>query len=325
MPGGAARFAQLDKAAGQEIKGAASNRRPLGHSCVNADVAAVGGLARLSALRATFAARQSQGLHLSAFKKPQGPCGDAIMQHRSDLATDISLCDGIGSGYKAHIAAEMCISRLKTSLESGISMQRSFSNLASTLNLWRSPDMPYAAFSLARILNDGETNILSYDTPSPILISSGHACVLLERPLLANETIAKQSSCFLIPGESLLLVSDGVTQAGIGNGLQMGWGIKGVADYITELLKKRISKSEISDAVCRKAFELCGCKNIDDISVVQALCRKGKTVTLSTGPPINENKDEKVFVTDFSYLKWYKSSVRGYHCRYRRKGCKSQT
>jgi hypothetical protein len=240
-------------------------------------------------------------IELSSFqisKKPQWPCGDAIMQQRSDSSTDFSLCDGIGSGYKAHIAAGMCISRLRALLQAGFSMHRSFSTVASTINRWRTPDMPYAAFSMIRILNDGEASILSYDAPSPILVSGGHACVLPERPLLANETVAMQSSCFLVPEEGLLLFTDGVTQAGIGNGLRLGWGAQGVAYFVTELLAHGIPKADIPHKVCQKAFELSGCKNCDDISAVYAACRKGVTVNLFTGPPIDEKKDDKI-VGDF--------------------------
>ena len=100
-----------------------------------------------------------------ASKYPQGPCGDVIVQYRTELATDIILCDGIGSGMRAYIAATMHATRLQTLLQSGFSLRRAFSGLVATLDNWRDPEKPYAAVSVARILNDGEATVLTYDAP----------------------------------------------------------------------------------------------------------------------------------------------------------------
>ena len=118
-----------------------------------------------------------QNLHIDitnfqSSKKPNAPCGDVISSERNEFGTIIMLCDGIGSGFKAHIAAKMCVSRIKGLLKRDFSLRKTFSNIIKTMEQWKSPEKPYCAFSLARIRNDGEVTILSYEAPTAILVSS---------------------------------------------------------------------------------------------------------------------------------------------------------
>lgn len=56
-------------------------------------------------------------------KRANGPCGDVVAQQRTELATDIILCDGIGSGMRAYIAPTMHVSRLLCLLREGFSLR----------------------------------------------------------------------------------------------------------------------------------------------------------------------------------------------------------
>jgi len=57
-------------------------------------------------------------------KHANGPCGDVVAQQRTEPATDIILCDGIGSGMRAYIAATMHVSRLLCLLREGFSLRQ---------------------------------------------------------------------------------------------------------------------------------------------------------------------------------------------------------
>lgn len=236
-----------------------------------------------------------------ASKYPQGPCGDVIAQHRTELATDIILCDGIGSGMRAYIAATMHTARLQTLLQGGFSLRQAFANLVATLDQWRDPEKPYAAVSLARILNDGEATVLTYDAPAPVLVGRNSATVLPGRPFVTGNVIAQESSCFLMAGEGLLLASDGITQAGIGHGLNEGWGSEGIATYVSTLLAKRGGSLALAQSVHRRAAKLDGDVFADDMTVVLGHCRHGRIVNIFTGPPTSKRADASV-VTQFLAL-----------------------
>ncbi len=224
-------------------------------------------------------------------KKPGLPCGDVIDYDRTPHATTIILSDGMGSGIKAHIAATMCVARLKELLRCGFSLRESFARMARTMNEAAKSDMPYAVFSVARVLNDGITSILSYEMPSPILISKKYSTILNQRKFTVENSVIGEANCHLSPQEAILMVSDGITQAGIGRGLNYGWEIEGVNKFIGTFLREHKRISELPQEVFSRAHELCGGNNDDDASAVLAYCRMGTIVNVFTGPPSDSKLD----------------------------------
>jgi hypothetical protein len=210
------------------------------------------------------------------------------------MGTDIILCDGIGSGIKAHIAATLHVSRMQKLLADGFSLRRTFASVIATVDKWRDPAKPYAAVILMRILNDGEVTVLTYDAPVPVLVSRGHADVLPQRPLLIDDAVAQQSSCFLAPGEGVLLFSDGITQAGIGNGSAQGWTSEGVAGQASRLLAAGRRVGDLPEFIQQEAMRLDGHVFRDDMTVVSAHCRPGRTLHILTGPPVDKRLDADV-------------------------------
>lgn len=227
-------------------------------------------------------------------KHADGPCGDVVALRRTEMCTDVIVCDGIGSGIRAHIAATMHVSRMQKMLAEGFSLRRTFASVIATVDKWRDPAKPYAAVSLMRILNDGEATILTYDAPAPVLVSRDHAAVLPQRPLLIDDVVAQQSSCFLMPGEGVLLFSDGITQAGIGNGSMQGWTSEGAAAHASRLLASGFRIEDIGECIYDEALHLDGNVSRDDMTVVSAHCRPGRTLHILTGPPADKRLDADV-------------------------------
>lgn len=227
------------------------------------------------------------------------PCGDVIGYHRDDVGTTIVLSDGLGSGVKANIAANMCIARAIALLKSGTTLKEAFEILVSTMNNAWGTDKPFAVFTIARIIRNGDATILTYEMPAPVLINSYSGSVLRTKTTTIEKAICYESHYSLKHGEGLLLVSDGITQAGLGCGLVNGWEIKGVSAFITsKLLNKHADIREIPKLVHQEARRYWRKAKGDDCSVVMALCRNGITVNLITGPPKNK-KDDTKFVTSF--------------------------
>jgi PAS domain S-box-containing protein len=75
-------------------------------------------------------------------------CGDYVLCERSEEATTVILCDGIGSGIKAHIAAVMCARRLMELLRLGISLARHAQSCAHDA---RGQDPRYPVFRFLRM------------------------------------------------------------------------------------------------------------------------------------------------------------------------------
>lgn len=232
-------------------------------------------------------------------KKLHQPCGDAYGVYRDLSATTIVLADGLGSGMKAHIAATMCVARLLGLIKEGASIREAFKSVTDTMDkAWGSGD-PFSVFTVARILNNGQATILSYEMPPPILVNPLYAQILKDRVYTQKKAIIHESSCFLSKEEGILLTSDGITQAGIGHRFNYGWGSEGVLRYVeSKLSGERIDGEEIVEALHAKGRSYWPAEKGDDCSVLLALNRRGITVNLMCGPPENQADDE-AFVQSF--------------------------
>lgn len=222
------------------------------------------------------------------------PCGDVYDFERTASSTTLVVSDGKGHGIKANIAAEMCVSRILELLRQGYSLRKAFSALANTMNDARETDMPYAVFTVVRILNDGVTTVLSYEMPSPLFVTSRYSQVLSQRNVTIDNAIIGEANCHVAPGEGIIICTDGITQAGLGMGLPNGWTIEGVNKFVCDCLGDGIKLQNVPRAVLIQAKDTWKNKLGDDCTVALALCRLGKTVNILTGPPADPRTDREV-------------------------------
>ncbi|MDR1492995.1 MAG: serine/threonine-protein phosphatase [Planctomycetaceae bacterium] len=265
-------------------------------------------------------------------KKSGMPCGDVISCRRTIAGTLIVCADGLGSGIRAHIGAQMCVARLFESAAQGFSLRKAFSTVAATMQRSRDPDKPFAAFSIARIRPDGNATVLSYDAPAPILVGRRCASALANRPFSLPGGLAIESNCQLDVHEGILLMSDGVTQSGIGHASFSEWGTDGVVRFVSNCLARNLEPTLIPHRLHQEAlqrwkgffsdqnqhqtthsaarFSPYSPTNTgyygktqrtvprsdygDDCSVVLAYCRNGQTLNIFTGPPCDRNVDADV-------------------------------
>lgn len=232
-------------------------------------------------------------------KKVGAPCGDVVEVYRDAITTNIILCDGIGSGLKANLYAHMCCARIVEMLKSGSSLQRCFDAVGDTMNKAWGKDEPFAVFTIARILENGKTTVLSYDMPTPVFIGKHYATLMKTRTFYWEKALISESNFQLNRNEGIILMSDGITQAGLGNGLTNGWESEGVSRFVNNneyLLKQDMPK--LAEAVHNQALLLWGRKYGDDCSVVIAFNRRGITLNILTGTPISK-EDDSEFVEEF--------------------------
>lgn len=254
-------------------------------------------------------------------KKNGMPCGDVISYRRMGAGTLVLCADGLGSGIRAHIGAQMCVARMFESVIQGFSLRKAFSKVATTMQQSRDPGKPFAAFSVARIRPDGNATVLSYDAPAPILVGRHGASALANRSFPLPGGLAIESNCQLDVGEGILLMSDGITQAGIGYGPSTEWQTEGVVRVVSECLAANLDLTMIPHRIHQEAlqrwrgmfadqpqrqatrFSPFAKKDTtmtprsdygDDCSIVLAHCRNGQTLNILTGPPADREMDNEV-------------------------------
>ena len=112
-------------------------------------------------------------------------CGDYVTIERTPEATTVILTDGIGTGIKARVAAVMCASRLMELLRVGFTLREACQKLVETMHEARTADIPFAAFTVCRVLNNGQAMI--HVSPSgvgseahvgkPLLVALQNICI----------------------------------------------------------------------------------------------------------------------------------------------------
>lgn len=234
-------------------------------------------------------------------KKPGQPCGDAWGVTRDSNATTIIVADGLGSGIKANIAANMCVSRILTQIEMGLSIRETFNRVSATMDTAWGTVAPFSVFTIAQILNNGQTTVLGYEMPPALIIGQSYAQILPHRVYTHEKAVVHESSCIIKKGEGLMLMSDGITQAGIGKLFINGWESSGVSSFLQSFLPiNRLDGQKLACLVHDQARIYWTKGGGDDCSVVVATNRRGIVVNLLSGPPIHKGDDDEFVQAFFS-------------------------
>src|SRR6056297_2978230 len=87
-------------------------------------------------------------------KKSESVCGDYSLIKRTNEYTIYILCDGIGSGIKARIAATMCASRIDKLIDAQINLNDISKRIAGLMSRAKKEDIPYSTFTIIKILKN---------------------------------------------------------------------------------------------------------------------------------------------------------------------------
>ena len=92
--------------------------------------------------------------------------------------------------------------------------------------------------------------------PAPIFVGEQHASLLPQRLFQADAALLGESHCHLNAGEGVCLMSDGITQAGIGKQFRDGWGDEQAARYLDTLLGRKCPLDQVAEELTARARQL---------------------------------------------------------------------
>lgn len=227
-------------------------------------------------------------------KKHDKPSGDVTETQRTLSSTIHILCDGVGSGIQANVAATMCTSRINELIKNGFSLRQSFANVVHSMEEARLKDFPCAFFTVVRVLQDGTASVLTYEMPPALFVTKRYSAELKSITHSFKEGIVGETDCSINKDEGIILMSDGITQAGMGKGLTNGWGIEGVNKFVSESLRNGKDIKELPSLILKEAKKNWKDKLEDDCTVSLIFCRRGKVINILTGPPVDPEMDQTV-------------------------------
>ena len=234
-------------------------------------------------------------------KTGQAACGDdvrflTVEKENRHLA---ALSDGLGSGVKAHILATMTTSMAIKFLESNVPTLEAAEIIMDSLPVCEVRKIGYATFSLFDFRLGGRARVTEMGNPGYIHLRDVNEVAPLKDEMVVSEhwpdREVRECEADFRSGDRIIMCSDGVTQAGLGQrrDMKFGWRRSGVLQFVQRLIASdpEISAKDLSSAIAREALNLVpgGCK--DDISCVVAYLRRPRVMRVLTGPPYYREHD----------------------------------
>ncbi len=213
--------------------------------------------------------------------------------HTGDGITVI-LSDGLGSGIKAGILSILTAKIAAGLLRRNIGLEQVFATIADTLPTCKVRNLAYATLSILKIAADGRAHLIEYDNPGLILLRDGATEPLQRRRRdIAGKEIYE--TFFTVQmNDLLLLISDGVVNAGVGGLYKLGLGSSGL---IENLRSRRLLGGE-PEAIAAKITELAECcylcQPADDTTAIVVKPRLERSAVVLTGPPRDRRQDEEM-------------------------------
>ena len=234
-------------------------------------------------------------------KTGQAACGDdvrflTVEKENRHLA---ALSDGLGSGVKAHILATMTTSMAIKFLESNVPMLEAAEIIMDSLPVCEVRKIGYATFSLFDFRLGGKARITEMGNPGYIHLRGTQEVMPLKDEMVVSshwpDREVRECEADFRPGDRIIMWSDGVTQAALGQrrDMKFGWRRSGVLEFARRRIEaeREISAKDLSAAIAREALNLVpgGCK--DDISCVVVYLRHPRVMRILTGPPYYREHD----------------------------------
>lgn len=221
-------------------------------------------------------------------------CGDKVEMLKTEDSNVIILADGMGSGVKANILSTLTAKILGTMFLNGATLEECVETIGQTLPICQIRQVAYATFSILQIFNNGEVYLVEYDNPSCIFLRCGHVMELSKEERQIKDKTIRECRFQVQKGDALLLMSDGVTHAGVGKSKPFGWPWHEVAQFASDRCRTTISATRLVAALCEECSRIYEGRPGDDTTVIAARIIDRKPVNLMTGPPVDRDDDERI-------------------------------
>ncbi len=229
--------------------------------------------------------------------------GDSVLSEKLPEEQRIIsvLSDGLGSGVKANILSSMTTRMAMKFVESDLDLVRSAEVMMQALPVCQVRKISYATFSVVDAMLEGKTRIYEMDNPQCFIIRDCKQFHPSHHEISSPNWKDRIIHVYQLTAQEedrIIIMSDGVTQAGLGNPLYpLGWQREGVWKFIENQIRRRptISAYDLAKAIVHEALDKEPDKKAgDDISCTVIYFRKPRKLLLLSGPPFDEEKDKEI-------------------------------
>ncbi|MDO4280156.1 MAG: SpoIIE family protein phosphatase [Peptococcaceae bacterium] len=222
-------------------------------------------------------------------------CGDTVEIIRNPGETVVVLSDGLGSGVKANILSSLTAKICAQLIAADVPIEDTVDTLLKTLPTCADRGVAYSTFSIMRLYDNGVAFMVDFDGCPMIRISEDKKISVIEtNPSEVEGKTIHETNFRLHAGETVVIVSDGVIQAGLGELLPFGLGIDGLVDTLERFV-------DLDDNVQSIAWRIVNiCKSYylgepgDDTTAVVMRLKEEQRMVIMTGPPVHMEDDARM-------------------------------
>lgn len=221
-------------------------------------------------------------------------CGDHIEVIEHEDSSTIVLADGLGSGVKANILAILTSKIISTMVANNMPIEECVKTIAQTLPVCEVRHVAYSTFTIIRINNNKEAEIIEYDNPMAILLRDGKNIEFERSLMIIDNKKIYHSKITLMLNDVILTMSDGAIYAGVGQTLNFGWQRPNIIDYMEKRYDDSYSAKTLATILLDKCNQLYCSSPGDDTTVCAVKVRERKQVNLLVGPPSDPKDDYRM-------------------------------
>ncbi len=228
-------------------------------------------------------------------------CGDHVdVVEQDEDSTVVVLADGLGSGVKANILSTLTSKIISTMMAQSMSIEECVSTIASTLPVCSVRGIAYSTFSIIRVANSEEAEIIQYDNPGVIFMRDGKRVEMPETIMEIGGKSIHKSKIPIKEDDVFIVMSDGAVHAGVGKTLNLGWQRSNIIDFMEMMYDSGFTAKTLTTILLDECNKLYGNEPGDDTTVCTIKIRKREPMNLLIGPPANPDDAAKMMALFFS-------------------------
>ncbi|MDR2247962.1 MAG: serine/threonine-protein phosphatase [Treponema sp.] len=239
-------------------------------------------------------------------------CGDHVeIVPLEDKLTVMVLADGLGSGVKASILSTLTAKIISTMMANLLTVEDCVDTIAATLPVCRERQIAYSTFTIIRIADNQDAEIIQYDNPHVILLRQGKnfdypkTTQIVEdsstnKNLSIGRKIIYKTRLEIHEDDTFIAMSDGAAHAGSGRTLNLGWQRENIISFMEGVYNREYTAKTLSSILLDKCYSLYGGEPGDDTTICTVKIRRRQSVSLLIGPPLNPAEVPKMMSLFFS-------------------------
>lgn len=228
-------------------------------------------------------------------------CGDHVdILEPDDNSSVIVLADGLGSGVKASILSTLTSKIISTMVAEGLSLSDCVETIAQTLPICSVRGVAYSTFTIMRLVENREMELIQYDNPLTILLRDGKNYDYPKTETTIGGKKIYQSLIKLQEDDIFIAMSDGCPHAGIGLAYNFGWKREDIIEFMEAAAAGGYTAKTLSTILIDEANKLYGGRPGDDATACVIKIRKRVPMNILFGPPRDRDDCNRMMALFFA-------------------------